>query len=65
MKKVMKYLTLIVLCLSLTGCMKYNINITVNADKTMEASMVIKVQNSFLEAYGSTADEFFESIEEE
>ncbi|MCD7839019.1 MAG: hypothetical protein LUG46_00170 [Erysipelotrichaceae bacterium] len=65
MRKLLKYMILCIISLSLTGCMKYNISITVNKDLTSETSMELLVEDSLLEAMGMTSEEFYESFEEE
>ncbi len=65
MGRIFKYIVLLLTALSLTGCMKYNINMTVNKDMTSETSMELLVDDSFLEAMNMTSDEFYESFEEE
>ncbi|MCD7951094.1 MAG: hypothetical protein LUG12_12675 [Erysipelotrichaceae bacterium] len=65
MRRILKYIVLLMLNLSLTGCMKYTINITVNEDMTSETAMELLVQDSILQAMNMTSEEFYESFEEE
>ncbi|MCD7894362.1 MAG: hypothetical protein LUG60_11805 [Erysipelotrichaceae bacterium] len=65
MKKILKYMILLFMCMSLTGCMKYRISMTVNKDMSSETSMELLVDDSFLEAMNMSSNEFYDSFEEE
>lgn len=65
MKKIFKVMTMILMVVALTGCMKMNIRVEVKSDKTMKMGMEMLVEESLVETTGMTADEYLNQMKEE
>lgn len=65
MKKILKVLTMILMVVALTGCMKMNVHVEVKSDKTMKMGMEMLVEETFLETAGMTADEYLDQMKEQ
>ena len=48
MKKIVSFIMVMFLTLSLTGCVKYNVNMDINSDKSMELSYIIAVDPTLM-----------------
>lgn len=65
MKKILKGLTLCLLVITLCGCVKFNINIEVKEDKTMNFGMEMLVEEKVFQEAGMTADEWVQQMQKE
>ena len=65
MKKILKVMTMILMVVALTGCMKMNIQVEVKSDKTMNMGMEMLVEESLLKTTGMTTDEYLNKMKEQ
>ena len=65
MKKVLRGLSMLLAVIVLTGCMKMNVNLEINADKSMTGSMQLLMEESMLTAAGMTKEDMVSQMTEE
>ena len=57
MKKILYTLLIGIMCLSLSGCVKYDVNMKINADKSMDLNIIYAMDKQLSEDGESTYDE--------
>lgn len=66
MKKIRSLLLVLIMVFSLTGCVKYNINMNVNKDKSVDFEMIYALQSSMTNSLESISeDDEYDLAEEE
>lgn len=65
MKKVLRGLSMLLVVIVLTGCMKMNVNLEIHADKSMTGSMKMLMEESMLTAAGVTKDDMVSQLTEQ
>ena len=59
MKKISKLLLVFTIILGLSGCLKYDVNMQISNDKSMDFDLVIAINTSMLESLGQTTSKEF------
>ena len=59
MKKISKLLLILTIILGLSGCLKYDVNMQISNDKSMDFDLVIAINTSMLESLGQTTSKEF------
>lgn len=57
MKKYLKFVFSIVMLLALTGCVKYNMNMEVKSNKSVDLELIYAMDMSFMNGIGGSSDE--------
>ena len=58
-KKISKLLLVLTIILGLSGCLKYDVNMQISNDKSMDFDLVISINTSMLENLGQTTSKEF------
>ena len=59
MKKISKLLLVFTIILGLSGCLKYDVNMQISNDKSMDFDLVIAINTSMLESLDQTTSKEF------
>lgn len=65
MKKLLKFFVMVMMVITLTGCMKLNMNVEVQSDLTTKMNMELLMEESLLSAQGEDPDEAIKQMQEE
>lgn len=65
MKKLLKISCLLLMVMTLTGCMKMNVNVEVKADKTMAMGMELLAEETMFTGTGTSAEDWVEQMKEQ
>jgi len=65
MKKTLKFLVMIMMIITLTGCMKINMDVEVQSDLTTKMSMELLLDEKLLSAQGEDPETAVKQMQEE
>jgi len=65
MKKLLKIFLLVFMVVALTGCIKFNMNVEIKADKTMTMNMELLAEEEMFTSMGMTAEEYIDEMKDE